>query len=89
MLFAMVFSSIVGPNNYPPIEAACHDCPVILTDLPGHREQMGESALYFDKFNPNELADQIQLLNREQYFKRGPNPSRGKISKRFRSFQIF
>ncbi len=60
--FAMVFSSIVGPNNYPPIEAASHDCPVILTDLPGHREQMGESALYFDKFNPNELADQIQLL---------------------------
>jgi glycosyltransferase involved in cell wall biosynthesis len=23
---------------------------------------MGESALYFDKFNPNELADQIELL---------------------------
>ena len=61
--FAMVFPSIVGPNNYPPLEAACQDCPVILSDLSGHREQMGESALYFDKFNPNELAEQIQLLN--------------------------
>ena len=59
---AMVFASIVGPNNYPPIEAASLGCPVILSDLPGHREQMGESALYFDKFSPNDLADQIQLL---------------------------
>ena len=40
----MVFASIVGPNNYPPIEAASLGCPVILSDLPGHREQMGESA---------------------------------------------
>ena len=64
--FAMVFSSIVGPNNYPPIEAASHGCPIILTDLSGHREQMGESALYFDKFNPNELADQIQLLKKNK-----------------------
>mgnify|MGYP003706029041 FL=1 len=69
--FAMVFSSIVGPNNYPPIEAASHGCPVILSDLTGHREQMGESALYFDKFNPNELADQIQLLKENNALREG------------------
>ena len=59
---ALVFTSIVGPNNYPPIEAASLGCPVLLSDLPGHREQMEDAALYFEKFNPSQLADKIELL---------------------------
>jgi glycosyltransferase involved in cell wall biosynthesis len=59
---ALVYPSIVGPNNYPPIEAASLGCPVLLSDLPGHREQMEDAALYFEKFNPSQLADKIDLL---------------------------
>ena len=59
---AMVFPSIVGPNNYPPIEAASLGCPVILSDLPGHREQMGNAALYFEKFSALELVNKVELL---------------------------
>ena len=76
--FALIFSSIVGPNNYPPIEAASLGCPVILTNLQGHREQMGQSALYFDKFSPNDLANQIQLLKENETL-RGELIQKGKM----------
>lgn len=59
---AMVFPSITGPNNYPPIEATSHGCPVILSDLPGHRQQMGEAAIYFNKFDPIDLALKIENI---------------------------
>jgi len=42
----LVFPSLLGPNNLPPQEAAVLGCPAILTDSPGHREQLGEGALY-------------------------------------------
>jgi glycosyltransferase involved in cell wall biosynthesis len=43
---ALVFPSMLGPNNLPPQEAASLGCPVITSDLPGHREQLGNGALY-------------------------------------------
>ena len=63
---ALVYPSIVGPNNYPPIEAASLGCPVLLSDIPGHREQMQDAALFFDKFSPIDLADKIMLLKDDQ-----------------------
>ena len=56
---AMIFASLLGPNNMPPAEAAYLGCPVILTDIPGHREQMGDTALYFDACNSRDLAEKI------------------------------
>lgn len=52
----MVFASLMGPNNMPPIEATVLGCPVIITDLQGHKEQLGKSALYFNGCDPEELA---------------------------------
>lgn len=43
---ALVFPSLLGPNNLPPQEAAVLGCPMILSDLPGHREQLGAGAIY-------------------------------------------
>lgn len=42
----LAFPSLLGPNNLPPQEAAVLECPMILTDSPGHREQLGQGALY-------------------------------------------
>ena len=42
----LVFSSLLGPNNLPLQEAAVLGCPAIVSDLPGHREQLREGALY-------------------------------------------
>ena len=42
----LTFASLLGPNNLPPQEAAVLGCPIILSDLTGHREQLGAGALY-------------------------------------------
>jgi len=40
-------------------EARALGTPMILSDLPVHREQMGPDALYFDRFSARELADRL------------------------------
>lgn len=59
---AMIFASLMGPNNMPPIESTFLACPVIITDLDGHKEQLGDTALYFNGYNHLELAEQMKLL---------------------------
>lgn len=71
---SLVYASLMGPNNLPPIEAVYLGCPVILTDLPGHTEQLGDAAMYFDGTNADELAHcMMEMMNpeiREQYVKK-------------------
>lgn len=59
---AMIFASLMGPNNLPPIEATFLNCPVIITDLDGHIEQLGDSALYFNGYNADELAKKMTIV---------------------------
>lgn len=56
---ALIYASLMGPNNLPPIEATYLRCPVIITNLEGHKEQLGDSALYFDGYDVNDLVDKI------------------------------
>ena len=58
----MIFASLMGPNNMPPIEATYLNCPVIITNLEGHKEQLANSALYFNGYKPMELANHIKTL---------------------------
>ncbi len=57
-----IFASLMGPNNIPPIEAVYLECPLIITDIAGHKEQMGSAALYFDGYKPEELANRVEML---------------------------
>ena len=57
-----IFASLMGPNNIPPIEAVYLQCPLIITDIPGHVEQMGDGALYFNGYKSEELADRMEAL---------------------------
>lgn len=57
-----IFASLMGPNNIPPIEAIYLECPLIITDIPGHKEQMGEAAIYFDGYSANDLANRMETL---------------------------
>ncbi len=67
---ALVFASLLGPNNLPPIEACYHDCPVIISDIPGHREQMSGAAIYFNPLSAEDLADKMeQILDKEDEIK--------------------
>lgn len=57
-----IFASLMGPNNIPPIEAVYLECPLIITDIPGHKEQMGDGVLYFDGYNAENLASRMESL---------------------------
>lgn len=58
----LVMPTYCGPTNLPPLEAITLGCPVIYSDLPGCREQMGDAALYCDLANPSSLADLLATL---------------------------
>lgn len=63
----LVFTSLLGPNNLPPLEALSVGCPAVISGIEGHRQQFEDSVLYFDPFNEHELADQIlNLLENEE-----------------------
>jgi len=55
----MVFPSLFGPDNLPPLEALTFGCRVIVADIPGAREQLGENVHYFEPFSEHGLADLI------------------------------
>ncbi len=57
-----IFASLMGPNNIPPIEAVYLKCPLIITDIPGHKEQMGDGIRYFDGYDHRSLAGHLEEL---------------------------
>jgi glycosyltransferase involved in cell wall biosynthesis len=59
---ALVYSSAVGPDNLPPLEAMAIGCPVIAGEVCGAREQYGDAVLYFDPMKEEELAERIYDL---------------------------
>jgi glycosyltransferase involved in cell wall biosynthesis len=62
---ALVMPTYFGPTNVPPLEAVVLGCPVIYSDLPGCREQLGHAALYCMLDAPASLADQLEALIRD------------------------
>lgn len=56
---ALVYPSFSGPENLPPLEAFALGCPVLASDFPGAREQLGDAALLFDPKNPEAIAQAI------------------------------
>lgn len=64
---ALVMPTFLGPSNMPPLEAAFLNCPVVISDLEGHRELMKDYATYFD---PNNIADltnkMLQCISSEE-----------------------
>ena len=59
---AMVYVSYLGPNNLPPLEAMVLGCPVIVSDLAGHRQQLGDAAWYADPDSAEDIAAKIEAL---------------------------
>jgi glycosyltransferase involved in cell wall biosynthesis len=60
---ALVMATYLGPTNMPPIEAMELDCPVICSDIKGHREILGNSALYFNPMNFIEICAAMKEMN--------------------------
>jgi len=62
----LVFPTFLGPTNMPIVEAMACGCPVICSDLDGHREQAGDAAIYFNPADPKDIADAISLVFRDE-----------------------
>ena len=66
---ALVMASHFGPTNMPPIEALDMNIPVVCSDIDGHREILGESASYFDSFNPETITFALnRVVDNRCYF---------------------
>jgi glycosyltransferase involved in cell wall biosynthesis len=60
--FCLVFPTFFGPDNLPPLEAFAIGCPVVASDVPGAREQLGDAALLFKPTEEQALAASILKL---------------------------
>jgi glycosyltransferase involved in cell wall biosynthesis len=62
---AMTYVSLMGPNNLPPLEAAALGCPLIISDIPGHIEQVGKAGLCVNASDPQAVGAAIELLYKQ------------------------
>ncbi len=73
---ALIFPSLYEGFGIPPLEAQSCGTPAIVSDIPVLREIYGNSVLYFDPLNPNDIAEKMKLLYHDselgsQLIKRG------------------
>jgi glycosyltransferase involved in cell wall biosynthesis len=86
---AMVYVSLLGPNNLPPLEAAVLGCPSINSNLPGHIEQMEGNGLFVEPMNPQEIADAIFKLYSEPNFRADMIDKGLEFAKKFKEYSYF
>lgn len=67
---ALVMPTFLGPTNMPPLEAISLGCPVICSDLKGHREQLGNAAIYIDPLNPSDISEAMKSLMNDEHRKK-------------------
>ncbi len=59
---ALVMPTYFGPTNLPPLEAFSLGVPVLYSDRPGMREQVGDAALMMDLREPGSMAAHLHAL---------------------------
>lgn len=59
---ALVFPSLYEGFGLPPLEAMACGCPVIVSNAASLPEVCGDAALYCDPYNPEDIANKIQML---------------------------
>jgi len=59
---AFVFPSLYEGFGLPPLEAMTLGCPVIVSDIPPHREVCEDAAVYCDPHSPTDIAGKIKSV---------------------------
>lgn len=59
---ALVMPTFFGPTNIPPLEAFAAGCPAATSDIYAAREQLGDSALFFDPHSVEQIRDCLVRL---------------------------
>lgn len=56
---ALVYPSLFGPDNLPPLEAFAFGCPVVASNIKGAALEIGRAAALFDPTDPEDMAARI------------------------------
>lgn len=67
---ALVFPSVAGPDNIPPLEAFGLGCPAIVAEILGAREQTQGAALLFPPGDEQALAEAILKVRNDGEFRK-------------------
>lgn len=59
---ALIFPSLYEGFGLPPLEAMTCGCPVLVSDIPAHRETCGDAAAYCDPRDPADMAEKIREI---------------------------
>lgn len=62
----LVYVSMSGPENLPPLEAFALGCPVLASDIPGAREQLGDCAVFVPAFEAVAIAESWYRLKSDK-----------------------
>jgi glycosyltransferase involved in cell wall biosynthesis len=86
---AMVYVSLLGPNNLPPLEAVALSCPLIVSNLPGHIEQMAGAGLFVNPLDSQEIAEAILKFYKESDFRANMIDKGLEFAKKFKEYSYF
>lgn len=59
---ALIMPTYLGPTNMPLLEAREFGCPVLCSDFPGHRELLGEGAIYFNPMDTDQILEAMHAI---------------------------
>jgi glycosyltransferase involved in cell wall biosynthesis len=80
-----VFPSLTESFGFPLVEAMANGLPIVAADTPVNREICGQAALYFPPLDPEDLAEKVVLLGRNQALREKLGAmGRGRAAKCFR-----
>ena len=60
----LIYLSVSGPENLPPLEALARGKPVLYSNFFGSFEQLKNNAIYINHFNPRNIATGIEKLSK-------------------------
>ena len=64
----LIYLSVSGPENLPPLEALARGKPVLYSNFFGSFEQLKNNAIYINHLNPTSIAKGIEKLTKIQGF---------------------
>ena len=66
---ALVMPSLFGPTNMPPVEAFILGTPVIVADLPGFKDQIGDAGELVNSYDHKDLTNKLLKLLKEPCYR--------------------
>lgn len=66
---ALIFPSLIGPTNIPPLEAIVLEKPIICSNLFEMPKQIGEAGLFFNPFDVEDIAEKIYKIWKNESLK--------------------